>query len=315
MRRTKKLMAAGILALLFLGVCTLLFWEYRRDPLLALPRPEHGLQAEPRALAVQDHRLVEHLTLPGSALGDINFSLSLPEPRPPKKLPVVLVLGGLVTGENSVLYIKDAGENVIVGYSWPIPTRLRGVGTILKAPDLYHSVMAIPGQVVSVLNWLVSQPWADPHRISLVGFSQGALAVPAAQDLAAQDGTRIGWTIIAYGGAPLGTVLAANPHMKPVWLGHVLAPLIDLVFHCLEPTVHLPRLSGKFLVLEGRDDRLIPQAARNFLQEAVPEPKTVISIEGNHMGVGPEKMALLQKIIKICQTWLIDNGAINPGPD
>jgi hypothetical protein len=314
MRRTKSLIAAGILGLLVLGVLTLLLWEYFRDPLLALPGPERGLQAEPRASAVQDHRLIEHLTLPGSSLGDIHFSLSLPEPLPPKKLPVILVLGGLVTGENSVLYITDAGENVIVGYSWPIPTHLRGLGAILKGPDLYHNVMAIPGQVVTLLNWLVRQPWADAQRISLVGFSQGALAVPAAQDLAAQGGTRIGWTIIAYGGAPLGTVLAANPHLKPAWLGRVLAPLIDLVFHCLEPTVHLPRLSGKFLVLEGQDDRLIPKAARHCLQAAVPEPKTVVIIAGNHMGVGPGKMALLRKIIKICQTWLRDNGAINPGP-
>jgi len=90
---------------------------------------------------------------------------------------------------------------------------------------------------------------------------------------------------------------------------------VDLVFHSLEPTVHLPRLSGKFLVLEGRDDSLIPEAARNLLRDAVPEPKTVITFEGNHMGVGPDKMALLQDIIATSKEWLIKNGAINPGSD
>jgi len=48
---------------------------------------------------------------------------------------------------------------------------------------------------------------------------------------------------------------------------------------------------------------------------AVPEPKTVITLEGIHLGVGPDKMALLQKIIATSKKWLIENGAINHGPD
>ncbi len=311
----KGLIVAGFFGLLLMGAVTLAFWAYTRDPLLSLPLPEHGLQAERTALSAQDHRHVEHITLHGNTLGDIAFTFSLPDPLPPQKLPVVLVLGGLVTGENSIRYIKDAGDNAIVGYAWPIPVRLHGLSAFLQAPGLYHCVMAIPGQVASALHWLIDQPWADAERISLLGFSQGALAAPAVQDMASHDGTRVGWTIIAYGGAPLGALLAANPHMKPTWLREAMAPLVDLVFHALEPTVHLPRLSGKFLVLEGRDDRLIPAAARNLLREAVPEPKTVITFEGNHMGVGPDKMALLQRIIENSKTWLIENGAINPGPD
>src|SRR5208337_2737116 len=316
MWKRKGLIIVGFFGLLLVGAVTLALWGYGRDPLWSLPPPEHGLQAERTALSAPDHRLFEHITLHGKLLGDIAFNLSLPDPLPPKKLPVVLVLGGLVTGADSIRYIKDAGDNAIASYAWPVPVRLHGVSAfMLQAPGLYHNVMTIPGQGASVLHWLISQPWADAERLSLLGFSQGALAAPAVQDIAAHDGTRVGWTIIAYGGAPLGALLAGNPHMKPAWLGKVLAPCVDLVFHSLEPTVHLPRLSGKFLVLEGRDDSLIPEAARNLLREAVPEPKTVITFEGNHMGVGPDKMALLQKIIETSKQWLIENGAINPGPD
>jgi len=315
MRERKGLIIAESLGLLLTFALTLAFWEYRRDPLSSLPPPEHGLKAERAVISVQDHRHVEHITLHGNTLGDINLSLSLPDPLPPQKLPIVFVLGGLVTGENSVCYLKDAGNNAIVGYSWPLPTRIHGFGALLQAPNLYHRAMTVPGQVSSALFWLVHQPWADTEHISLLGFSQGALAVPVVQDLAAQDGTRINWTIIAYGGAPLGAVLAGSPKLKPAWLGEALAPLVNLDFHSLEPTVHLPRLSGKFLVLEGQHDQRIPEAARHFLQKAVPEPKTIITLEGSHMGVTPEKMALLQEIIGICKTWLIENGAINLGPD
>jgi hypothetical protein len=316
MWRHKGLIVAGFFGLLLVGVVTLAFWAYTRDPLASLPLPEHGLKAERTAIFAQDRRHVEHITLHGDTLGDIVFTLSLPDPLPPKKLPVVLVLGGLVTGKDSIRYIKDAGDNAIVGYAWPVPSRLNGVSAfILQAPGLYHSIMTIPGQVASALHWLIEQPWADAERLSLLGYSQGALAAPSVQNIAAHDGIRVGWTIIAYGGAPLGAVLAANPHLKPAWLRKALSPLVDLIIHPLEPTVHLPHLSGKFLVIEGRDDRLIPEAARNLLRGAVPELKSVITFEGNHMGVGPDKMALLQKIIETSKTWLVENGAVNNGPN
>jgi hypothetical protein len=312
----KGLIVVGFFGLLLMGAVTLAFWAYTRDPLLSLPPPEHGLKADRTTLPAPDHRHFERITLQGNTLGNITFILSLPDPLPPKKIPLILVMGGLVTGEDSIRFIKDAGENAIVGYAWPVPIRLHGVSDfMLQAPGLYHNVMTIPGQVASALHWLIEQPWADVNRASLLGFSQGALAVPSVQDIAVHDGTRVGWTIIAYGGAPLGALLAANPHMKPTWLREAMAPLVDLVFHSLEPTIHLPRLSGKFLVLEGREDELIPAAARNLLREAVPEPKTVITFEGNHMGVGPGKLALLEKIIEASKKWLIENGAINHGPD
>jgi len=312
----KGLIVFGLLVLLLVGAILLVYWTSGSQPLAFLPSPEHGLPAERTRLPAPGNRRVEHLVLHGHTLGDIAFTLSLPDPLPLKKLPVVLILGGHVTGADSIRYIKDAGDNAIAGYAWPLPVRLHGVRDFMwQAPNLYHRVMTIPGQVVTALGWLMEQPWAEAERLSLLGFSQGALAVPCVQDLAAHDGIRIGWTIIAYGGAPLGELLAANPHLKPTWLRQALAPLVDLLFHSLEPTVHLPRLSGKFLVLEGRNDGLIPEAARNLMREAVPEPKTVITFEGTHLGVGPDQVALLQKIIETSKSWLIENGAINKAPD
>jgi hypothetical protein len=166
----KGLIVVGFFGLLLMGAFTLAFWAYTRDPLLSLPPPEHGLKAERAAFSVQDQRHVEHITLHGNTLGDITFTFSLPDPLPPQKLPVVLVLGGLVTGENSIRDIKDAGDNAIVGYAWPIPIRLHDISVFLQALGLYHRLMAIPGQVASVLYWLINQPWADAERISRWAF-------------------------------------------------------------------------------------------------------------------------------------------------
>ena len=143
----KGLLIAGFFGLLLMGAVTLALWGYGRDPLLSLPPPEHGLKAERTTLPAPDHRLFEHLTLHGKLLGDIVFNISLPDPLPPKKLPVVLVLGSLVTGADSIRYLKDAGDNAIVSYAWPIPVHLHGVSAfMLQAPGLYHRVMTIPGQ-------------------------------------------------------------------------------------------------------------------------------------------------------------------------
>jgi hypothetical protein len=131
MRGRKGLIIAGALGLLLTFALTLAFWEYRRDPLSSLPPAEHGLKAGRTVISVQDHRHVEHITLHGNTLGDINLSLSLPDPLPRQKLPIVFVLGGLVTGENSIRYLKDAGNNAIAGYSWPLPTRIHGFSALL----------------------------------------------------------------------------------------------------------------------------------------------------------------------------------------
>jgi hypothetical protein len=257
--------------------------------------------------------MIQHFILHTDGIGDIGITVSLPEPLPRFKLPIVMVLGGLGTGEQNIRNVPDAGDNAIVGYDWPMPVRLGGgVAFLTQSPSLYRRVMTIPAQVSSALSWLSGQPWADPQRVSMLGFSLGALAAPAIEDVAERDGQTIGWTILAYGGDPFGALLAANPHVKPLFLRPVLAPLIDILLSPLEPCRHLPHLSGEFLVLEGQDDALIPESARARFYDATPEPKTIREFNGDHMGVGPDKQALLQEIIGASRTWLIDKGAIDP---
>jgi hypothetical protein len=299
-----------ILALIILG--GLFYWSYASDPLRFLTPPLHDPKATIGDVVKQDGHSVRHITLDGGMLGDIGIIISLPDPLPAKKLPVLMVLGGLGNGADNIGYIKDAGDNVIVGYDWPIPVHFpTGINFILQLPALYRSIMSIPGQVATSIGWLAERDWADNSRFSILGFSLGALAAPSIENLAEHDGHPIGWTIIAYGGAPLGDLFANNPHMKPAWMRMIMGPVLDVLLRPVEPTVNLPQLSGHFLVLEGRDDALIPQAARMNLRDAVPQPKDVVVFDGTHMGVGPDKMALLQEIIRTSRQWLSNAGAVN----
>lgn len=222
------------------------------------------------------------------------------------------MLGELGTGEDNLRDLPDAGDNALVGYDWPIPVRFDGYRSLPHALGLYQNVMAIPAQVASAIDFLSTQPWADDQRISVLGYSLGALAAPAIEDVAEHDGRNIGWTILAYGGAPLGELLSANPHIKPGWARPIAASLLDVLFHPLQPTEHLAHLTGQFLILEGHEDRLIPEPARARFRDAAPEPKTIITFEGDHMGVGSGKSALLQLIISASAAWLVQKGAVNP---
>jgi surfactin synthase thioesterase subunit len=290
----------------------LLYRYYAENPLDFLMPPQHDAPANVGTPVLMEGRKLQHITLKGGRLGDIGIIVSLPEPLPAGKLPILFVLGGLGSGEDNISFIKDAGANVIVGYDWPIPVRFpTGAAFLIQMPELYDRVATIPGQIATAIGWLAGQPWADDNRISLLGFSLGALAAPAAENLAEHDGHPIGWTIIAYGGAPLGALFADNPHMKPAAMRAIVGPLLDVLLRPFEPTANLPQLSGHFLVLEGRDDTLMPEAARNRLREAVPQPKDVIVFNGAHMGVGPGKMELLDEIIRTSRTWLAANGATN----
>jgi dienelactone hydrolase len=303
----------GVIAALFLLVSFLIYSIIdfsQREPFDVLPAPDPQIVAKIQASIFEAGRRLDHVILHSNRLGDIGLAVSLPDPLPDRKLPLVIVLGGLGTGEHNIRQVSAPGEVAIVGYDWPLPAHLEsGLRTVAKLPRLHANVMAIPAAIVSGLHWLLDQPWAD-RRISLLGFSLGALAAPAAQDMAERDGISIGWTIIAYGGAPFGALIENHPYIKPYWIRPVCGKLADFILRPLEPAWHLPRLHGQFLVLEGKNDTLISAEARRLVRLSVPEPKTIIVFDSEHMGVGSDKRALLEKIVAASRNWLAAAGAI-----
>ncbi len=318
--RTKRrpILRGFSLALMLLAVAGaggLVCWLGLRDPLAALPRATEnplatGFAAEPR-----NGRMLQHVVLDAPGVGRIGLAVSLPDPLPKRPLPIVMVLGGLATGESNIRNVRGGGDNAIVGYDWPMPTALpRGWDFVWAAPDLYDRALRVPGQVAAALDWLAGQGWADPDRTSLLGFSLGALAAPAAQRLAELRGRAIGWTALAYGGSPIGALLAANPYLKPRWAAPILSRIADLVLRPVEPGEHLPHLRGRFLIVGGRDDAFVPEAAARRMRDLAPEPKTIVLLEGGHMGVGADRQALLAEIIAVTTRWLADEKAVNPPP-
>jgi pimeloyl-ACP methyl ester carboxylesterase len=162
-----------------------------------------------------------------------------------------------------------------------------------------------------VVEWVAAQPWADRERMSLLGFSLGAIAVPASQRLVKARGLRVGWTVLAYGGANIGDLVRHHPRVRPDWARPMIGWLAAQLFSPLDPAEHLPHLSGRFLVIGGTDDQLIRKRSAQLMHDLVPEPKTILQLSGQHIGVGKDQMRLLKSVLQSTEDWLREQGAIN----
>ncbi len=287
------------------------------DPLAALPRDPPGSIAVVEEWRERwDGRTLVHVVLRGEAVRDVRFVVSLPEPLPPRRIPIVLVLGGLEGGTRSVRRIGEAvgdpGPNAFVAYDWPLPPEPGIAEIALRLPALRRAVLSVPGEVDAVLAWASGQPWGDPARVSLLGYSLGAFVAPAVQRVVEQRGARVRWTILAYAGSPIGAVIAGHPAVSPSWARRPLGAGADLLLRPVEPSEHLPHLHGRFLVLRAATDQLIAAAAADRFAGLTPQPRTVVVIEGDHMGLGPQKRKLLAKVVGVSRTWLLEQGAILP---
>ena len=301
----------GIVLAVAVLVGTAVAWLALRDPLAALPVGTQGAELVERQLEHADGRQLHRVVLREPTLGRITLVVSLPEPLPARPLPVIVLIGGVKTGADAVRLLPLPGANAIVGYEWPVGREVPdGAALGPRAYTLYRQLLSVPGQVVAAIDWVAEQPWADAERISLLGVSLGALAVPAIQRLAQEAGRPIGWTVIAYGGAPLGALLAADRRLIPAGVRPVVAPLAGLLLRPLEPAEHLPYLTGRFLAIGARDEDLIPEAAAARLRALIPEPRTVALVDGGHIRTSQQQT--LSETVRITIAWLVEQGAINP---
>ncbi|MEX2451520.1 MAG: hypothetical protein WD407_11745 [Rhodospirillales bacterium] len=304
-----KIVGVSLLALAAVALAAA-GWLGFRDPLAALPAPPSPAQAQAQILseAATIDRIERTVELPGDGTG---LFISLPAHRTSGRLPVVILLGGLGSGAKNARYVPNPGNNALIAYDWPMPLRIpTGLAILPEIPDLHARLMSIPAQVTAAIAWAKRQPWADGTRISLLGFSLGALVAPAIQRMAEKHGHAVYRTVLAYGGVGIGDLIAHHPRIRNVSGGALLGHMADLLLRPLEPAHHLPHLHGRFLVITGYDDIFIPRHASVRLHALVPEPKTVIAKEGGHIGVGPNQIERLEEIVALSRAWLHKEGAI-----
>ena len=308
----------GTLAVLALLPALFVGWlllDGRSDPdrLIAEALPEvTSATALPYAGAgCSEGRLCRDVVLEPAAGRPVRMAVSLPKDAGAERLPAVILVGGLRTGREALRHVPDLGRNVVVTYEYPLrPDHWRRGFLPARVVAARGAALAVPRQLALVVRWTRGQPWADPDRVSLVGVSLGALVLPAAQRMAAAHGETVGSSILAYGGTDLGAILRANLVKEHAWVRHSAASLVGLGLRALEPAAHLPHLAGPFLLISGRDDPRIPTHSAAGLHQLTPEPKEVRFLSAGHFDA--DDQALLEQILALCRSWLVERGALNP---
>jgi len=263
--------------------------------------------SEAPAVIHGEARTVSHVNLV-RALGDtVRLVLSLPDPRPAGALPVLVILGGLEIGEQTLEFIAEPGPNAYAIYQYPYsPEYWYERAKVTQVPVIREAVLSVPGQVATAVAWLRGRPWADADRVSLLGYSFGALLLPAAHRIASEREPPPLPAVLAYGGTDIRMLMDHNLRVRPPWLRSALAQIAQLAIQPVEPAVHAPHMEGgPFLLMSGTRDEQIPRESYEALHALVPEPREVMLLDEGHMH--PRRPELTRHLVDLTREWLAEN--------
>ncbi len=313
----KKILAIAailfILPLVCLGIWAA--WEHLRDPLAAL---DYGLPeivvASDSMVAVgeaAEARIYRDVVLVADGLDSIRFTVSAPAVSANRRLPVVMVIGGLEIGRTSLRYVGHHGDNVLIAYEYPYGPDYWYRGTpYTEIPALRNAVCSVPAQLEAILRWARTQPWADTNRICTFSYSFGAMFVPGFYRLVASRGDTLGPAALIYGGVDIERLLRNNLQIEPGFLRDAGAWLAATAIRPVEPALHLRYVKAELLIVNGTRDQLIPEHCWRELGRLAPMPKTVMTLDTEHMH--PRATELIARLVDIGRQWLLECGAIEP---
>lgn len=318
MRGFRRFVVAAVGTLL-LVVLTAWVWASReraRDPLMAIHRPpaEFRLIVDSvyeAVTAAGEVRIFRDLVIDADAAGTIRLTTSRPALDPDRPMPLVVVLAGLRTGRESLGFLDEHGPNLLVGYEYPYDQETFGTGAKLaQLPAIRRAVLQVPSQIALAADVVAHSEMVDLERTALLGFSLGALFVPAVQRVAAEEGRPFHAMILAYGGADIEALMDANLRIRSRALRQGIAATGATLVHAMEPGHHLPHIPGRFLLIHGDRDTQIPRILAETMTALTPEPKEVVVLGGGHMG--PRDPEVTARVVEISRDWLLRNGVIDP---
>lgn len=312
--------AAAILGGLILStlmiVIVVLVWLRAEDPVAAAQRvvPQFVLAQRIDAPEHRDgeHRIQSDITLTAPGELPVRFAVSLPEGAADEPMPVQIVVGGLRAGRENIQRLPSpVGKNAIIAFEYPERDAISD-----KKANLLSRILAIregavvtPRQLVAILLWAREQKWVDASRVSLLGYSLGAIFVPAAHETARANGIESGVTILAFGGADVAEIVPVALKFKSPTLSWIVGILAGSVLHTVEPSYFLPRMKTATLLINAEADELIPPVSARLMTELTPQPKWVVTMPGDH--INPRDPVVLTHVVNVSRDWLVARGAAN----
>jgi pimeloyl-ACP methyl ester carboxylesterase len=290
-------------------------WERNRDPLGAIDRDLGSLfvlQDSSFAFSTDagEQRTIREMTLQSATGEQVRIALSLPQTQRAGPRPVLVILGGFASGRQSLNYVPEHGDNVLVGYEYPYRKRSLKPGQIpAEVFAVRRAVIRVPAQVVALTRWLHAHEWADAQRTSLLGFSFGGFFVPSIWRVAECQDMRFAAVSMGFAGVDVDALLRQNLKLQPDWVRHCVAWLAATSIHVVEPQKHVGHLTGNVLLINGAHDEMIPMSSALRLQEMVPKPKTIVNLDTHHLN--RRNPALVRRVATITQSWLAERDLLN----
>jgi hypothetical protein len=313
-----KKIIIGLLAFISIILIIISAWaaiQHLRDPLDFIDQPISEMYVVQDSVFHVDflpqQREYHALTLTNEDIGEVNCVISYPENIPVEGLPVVIILGGLEIGHYTLGYIPNPGRNIIIIYQYPYHPEYWYAGTAInEIPAIRKSVLSVPAQVLALRKWAVDQQWSDDNRLTILGYSFGALFIPAIYHLSDLYHTKINHGVIAYGGVDIYHMLHTNMSKFSEPWRSIISWLAFTAIRGIEPAFYMPHLEAEFLLINGTMDHQIPEECWRELHRLAPDPKTIMILEEGHMH--QRKIELTKRLVRLSQEWLIQKNAVNP---
>jgi fermentation-respiration switch protein FrsA (DUF1100 family) len=226
------------------------------------------------------------------------------------RLPLVVILGGHVTGAEAAKLVGEAPGVVVAAVSYPFEGDPRpGKLTFLRQiPTIRRAFLATPPAQALALDYLLGLPGVDTTRVEAIGVSMGAPFVTIAGALDTRF-TRV-WAIHGSGGsyAPLESNMKRSIPNAP--LRAVAAGISNVIISGprLAPEQWAARIAPRpFMMVNASDDERMPRASVDALYEAAKEPKELIWMSGGHIHAD---QPTIQRLVTIVLTRVAEG----PGP-
>ncbi|MCA2989509.1 hypothetical protein [Gemmatimonas sp.] len=314
MRRSVRLGGMMAIGMMLLGATTL--GALRLDdpvPGFAARRGEVASVTRDEATVEEGHR-IEAVTVRSTS--GVAVPMLVKRPLADSAAPLVLILGGHVTGRDAARLIPDTRGRVVVALSYPYtgPHRMKGLEILKWAPDIRQALHDTPPAIQLALDWLLQQPWVNAREVHGVGASLGTpfMTVAAALD------PRITHVWSVHGAGRSRDLLAHNARASmPAFLAPLAGTLADVIVGgpYLTPEKWVQRVAPRpYTMLNATEDERLPRPAIEALYAAASEPKAIVWFPGKH--VQPNRPEIVRALVTTVLTRMEkDTGRMTTADD
>ena len=215
-------------------------------------------------------------------------------------LPVVFAAAGIQTGLETIKIFDKKQNSHLLVFEYAFDKSQKDI-QLLSA--ILQNALKMQMQMALTLKWLTRQYFVDTHHVNILLVSFSTFISPFAIRLAQALGVEPYSTVFAFGGAQIKNFLVPQFEKLPVHDQDLekLKSSADQFLDWMDPINHLPYLKGKFLIIRGAFDEIIPEASSLAMTNAIPEPKKVILLQTAH--IDTTRMDIVNQTMGVVQNW------------